>query len=225
MAGLDILVDSDYEPVTLALAKSQCLIDTDVDDEYFESVVIPGAREFAEIITARSYKPRTFREYFDGFPGQHLPIPYNMVFDLPTHHQFKSIPRRKFELMRSPCASVLQVQYLDQNGDEQTLDPSLYYVADHSEPASIYRASEHVEWPIPMRRVDSVWVDFKAGYQDPAASDAADFEVLPVICLQAMLLMISHWYENRLPVVPGSVGELPFAVSDLLEKNRVYYQA
>lgn len=226
MAGLDILLDSDYEPVSLDLAKSQCRIDSTVDDDYLTGLVVPGAREFVELVTARSLRPRTYCEYFDGFPGQNLPIPYNMAFDLPTHHQFKSIPRRRFELMRSPLVELVSIKYLDQAGEEQLLDSSLYYLSNHPQmvkPAEVLH-QPHAEWPIPSHRVDSVWIEYKAGYRDPGATDTEDYLKIPTTCVQAMLLLISHWYENRLPLAPAA-AELPFAISSLLDNNRVYYQA
>ncbi len=47
---------------------------------------------------------------------------------------------------------------------------------------------------------------------------------VPSVAKQAMQLMINHWYENRLPVVPGTMIEVPYAIEDLLLKNKVYYQ-
>jgi hypothetical protein len=45
------------------------------------------------------------------------------------------------------------------------------------------------------------------------------------IARQAMLMLITHWYENRLPIASAGLKELPYAVKDLLDANRVYYQA
>jgi len=45
------------------------------------------------------------------------------------------------------------------------------------------------------------------------------------IAKQAMLMLITHWYENRLPIASTGLKELPYAVKDLLDDNRVYYQA
>jgi uncharacterized phiE125 gp8 family phage protein len=230
MAGLDILQDDTSESFItglLPLAKKQCQLNegfTD-DDDYLTSVVIPGSLEFVEDHTARSLCLRTFREYFDGFPGQHMPIPYNFAFDHPLTHQFRSIPRKKFELQRSPIVALAQIQYIDQSGATQTLDPSAYYAASHRDPAEITRSSAQVCWPVPLHRLDTVWIDYTAGYRDPADETQLTVKPRPAMALQAMLLLIGHWYENRLPVAPSGVAELPYAVKNLLDRLRVYYQA
>jgi hypothetical protein len=218
MAGLDITTDLATEPLIVDLAKRQLQLDASYtdDDDYLANVLIPAARESAELHTARSYGVRSFREYFDGFPGQRLPIPYNYAIDIPSRHQFESLAPHRFELSRSPLVQVTQVQYLDQDGATQTLDPSVYTVSDHKDPASIFRAAPSAGWPVPLYRVDSVWVDYDAGYADGK---------LPAIALQAMLLLLSHWFENRTPVAATAGSELPFTVTNLLDKNRVYYQA
>lgn len=38
----------------------------------------------------------------------------------------------------------------------------------------------------------------------------------------AMLLLVAFWYENRLPVSPGEVTEMPYAVEALLQPYRIY---
>ena len=41
-----------------------------------------------------------------------------------------------------------------------------------------------------------------------------------------MLMLLTHWYENRLPVVAAaSINELPYTVKGCFDGNRVYYQA
>jgi hypothetical protein len=291
MAGIDITQYATCEPVSLGAAKSQLQLDSGftLDDEYIRGL-IRSARENAELHTARAFVTQGFREYFDGFPEDRLPIPYNVIYDLPTRHDFEPMQHNRFELSRSPLQFVVDVQYLDYEGNVQTLDPSLYYVAPRKEPARICHAP-HSWWPRPMRRVDSVWVDYIAGYGAPVTLSIAansnvtsgavftqfnvgqrlmipgagpaiqDDGVAPLqttilsvddsgnatlsasvvtpvvsvsawlgrpvaaIARQAMLMLITHWYENRLPIASAGLKELPYAVKDLLDANRVYYQA
>jgi len=286
MAGIDITQHATSEPVSLDMAKRQCQVNLDFpdDDEYLMSLV-SSAREKAELHTARSYLTRGFREYFDGFPEDRLPIPYNVTYDIPTRHDLEPEEHRLFELGRSPLQFVSAVQYLDLDGNQQTLDPSLYRVARWKEPAHIRHAPRSC-WPRPIEGVDSVWVDYVAGYGAPVilsigegsqVIDGASFApqtvgqsiVIPgagvagvplqttilsvddtgnaalanpvvaavvnvsawlgrpvaAIAIRAMLMLVTHWYENRLPVASASLKELPYAVKDLLDANRVYYQA
>jgi hypothetical protein len=295
MAGLDITQHATSEPVPLSWAKRQCQIESGItdDDEYLGGL-IRAARETAELHTNRSYLTRGFREYFDRFPEQRLPIPYNVIYDIPSRHQFETQPHNRFELSRSPLQRVVQIQYLDQNGDQQTLDPSIYYVAPHQEPAHIVRqpptdGNPPPAWPWVLHRADSVWVDYFAGYGNPvtlsmgavsAITSGADFALTDVgrqlsvplagpsvdgaltslvatilsvdvsgnatlsapavnavsgasawlglplagVAQRAMLLLITHWYENRLPIAAAGLKELPYGIKSMLDNNRVYYQ-
>jgi hypothetical protein len=47
---------------------------------------------------------------------------------------------------------------------------------------------------------------------------------IPFGDIQAMLLLVSHWYENRVPVQQGAMVEAPYMIQNMLNKNRVYYQ-
>jgi hypothetical protein len=291
MAGIDITQHAICEPISLGIAKSQLQLDSGFtqDDEYIRGL-IRSARKNAELHTARAYVTQGFREYFDGFPEDRLPIPYNVIYDLPTRHDFEPRQHNRFELSRSPLQLVADIQYLDCEGNTQTLDPSLYYVAPWKEPARICHAP-HCWWPRPLHREDSVWVDYTAGYGSlvplsiAASSDVTSGAVFartnvgqrlmipgagPAIpddgsaplqatilsvddsgnatlsasavtpaanapawlgspvdptARQAMLLLITHWYENRLPIASVGLKELPYAIKELLDGNRVYYQA
>lgn len=286
MAGLDILQEATSEPITLAAAKRQLRLDTSfTDDDDYIYGLIAAARELAEDHTARSFVPRQFREYFDGFPGTRLPIPYTAVMDFPLSHRYESRPHRRFELSRSPLVSIAQIQYLDQTGATQTLDPSVYYVSSHADPAHITRSGPGAQWPEVLQRADSVWVDFTAGYGVPvavtvaanataitgakfaptdagkpiqipgagalgapllttlasvdgqgagtlaaAASTAVTAaeawlgDALPPMLWAAMLLLIDHWYENRLPIMQAGQAEMPYGIRAQLDRRRVYYQ-
>jgi len=295
MAGLNITQHATSEPIPLSWAKRQCQVDSSfVDDDEYIGGLIRAAREAAELHTNRSFLTRGFREYFDGFPEQRLPIPYNVIYDIPTHHEFESRPHNRFELSRSPLQYVADIMYLDQNGNVQTLDPSIYYGSPWQEPAHILRqppteGNPPPVWPWVLRRADSVWVDYFAGYGNPvtvsiavnaavtsgavftannvgwqlsipgagpvvdgnptplvgtilsidtngnaalsasAATAAAGASAwlgrpLPGIAQRGMLMLITHWYENRLPIAAAALKELPYSVKSMLDSNRVYYQ-
>jgi hypothetical protein len=295
MAGLNITQHAVAEPIPLSWAKRQCQVNLSFndDDEYIAGL-IRDAREIAELHTNRSFLTRGFREYYDGFPEQRLPIPYNVIYDIPTRHEFESKPHNRFELSRSPLQYIAQIQYLDLHGDTQTLDPSIYYISPWREPAHILRqpptkGNPPPVWPWVLRRADSVWVDYFAGYGNPVslsiaaganvtsgavftqndvgrqvsipgARPSVDGAIVPLLAViqsvdgngnatlsasavtavegasawlgnpvagiaqRAMLLLITHWYENRLPVASAALKELPYAVKSMLDNNRVYYQ-
>lgn len=286
------------EPVSLTLAKQQLQIsagDTSQDD-YISGVLIPAAREVAEGHTAKAYLFQQYREYYHYFPGREwgpvaemVPQGYYGHGGIDHDHRRRERPNY-LEISRSPLRKIIRVQYLDQAGATQTLDPAQYVVNNAQDPAQIDRAAAVLggePWPATLRQVNSVWVDYVAGYggnvtvsmtngyavlnsvtgysfsaEDvglpisvPGAK-AANTALVSTIAsvtsgvatladnagaavtgetaflgrtplngdVQAMLLLIGHWYENRLPVARKDVAELPYAIQHLLDLNRVYYQ-
>jgi uncharacterized phiE125 gp8 family phage protein len=108
----------------------------------------------------------------------------------------------EFEPIRPPLISVT------------TID-SVYTVDTESEPGRIYEAYNQ-QWPTIRGDRNSIEIIYKAGY-GTAASD------VPQNVKQAMLLLIGHWYENREPVIVGTIiRNMPLAVQSLLMQDRVF---
>jgi len=72
-------------------------------------------------------------------------------------------------------------------------------------------------WPATLAGArETVAVRIDAGYADPAA--------IPADIVQAVLMLVAHWYRNREAVVIGAaVAELPMAVQALLAPHRRWY--
>lgn len=75
--------------------------------------------------------------------------------------------------LASPTYSVESVQFLDANGQVQTLDPVDYYVDKVTKPGYIVPASGK-RWPSTFARVNAVTVDFTAGYGPTDATVPAE---------------------------------------------------
>lgn len=122
-------------------------------------------------------------------------------------------PQFLIELPRPPSISVTSIKYIDSGGDLQTLDSSKYTADFNSYKARIVPAFNEI-WPTTRQVIDAVTIEYVAGYG--AAAD-----VLETI-KQAILLLISVWYENREPISESTVTEIPFTVSALLNMEKVY---
>lgn len=72
-------------------------------------------------------------------------------------------------------------------------------------------------WPsTTLRTMNPVQVTYVAGYGLAAS--------VPPHLVQLIKLLVSHWYENREPVVVGSItASIPLAVDSLIWLNRVRY--
>jgi uncharacterized phiE125 gp8 family phage protein len=108
-----------------------------------------------------------------------------------------------------PLSSVSSITYVDTDGATQTLNSSLYRVDTYSQPGRITPAYDQV-WPATQAVTNAVTVTFVAGY-------GATYASVPQTIRQAICLLASHWYENREPIVVGTItAPLPMAVESLL---------
>lgn len=111
-----------------------------------------------------------------------------------------------------PLQSVTSISYVDASGTTQTWAPSSYQV----DLASNRIMPVHDGfYPAIRRQLAAVTVRFVAGYGE--ASD------VPEPIRQAIMLLVSHWSENREPLNIGNiVNRLPFSVDALLAPYRVW---
>lgn len=101
------------------------------------------------------------------------------------------------ELSRGPFVSLTSVAYVDTAGDDQTV--SAARVRD----GKIYAPDGG--WPT-IGDYTTVTVTYVAGYGPYEA---------PEELVQAQLLLIAHWYQNREAVAEGTFNEIPLAVEAL----------
>jgi uncharacterized phiE125 gp8 family phage protein len=125
--------------VSLATAKDQLRIEQ--DDTAFDALLtlwIEGiTASEAEHVTGRAFVNRPMRVALDSFPDAIR--------------------------LAAPAYSVESVKYLDPDGVEKTLDPADYYADKVTEPGYIVPASGKA-WPATAVQVNTVTVDFTAGY-------------------------------------------------------------
>ena len=170
--GLKLVTPPEVEPVTLEEAKAHLRLESDADDAYV-SALVTAARERVELFLRRALITQTFEYTLDGFP-----------------------PKPLIDLPRPPLQSVESIQYMDSAGNVQTLAPE-DYVADASsnEIARVALAWNRF-WPITRCSINSVVIQFTAGYGDAG-------EDVPQGIRQGILIEVSNLYENREDVVVG----------------------
>lgn len=105
----------------------------------------------------------------------------------------------------APVISVTSVQYVDADEVTQTLSTSVYDVVLNEEPALITLADGQ-DFPITFNQPDAVTITFEAGYT-----------TVPPSALQAIRFLTSYWYQNREPVVVGTIAaSLPDTYTSLI---------
>lgn len=172
------------EPITEAEAFAQLRLDED-DGGILVPSMIGSAREMSEEFTRRQLVTATFTMKLDVFP-------VDTTIDVP----------------KPPLQSVTSIEYVDQNGDTQTLASNKYVVDTNSDPGRITLNSTE-SWPATNDQIDAVTIIFVAGYGAASA--------VPFIFKNAIRLMMTHSWENR-----GEVEvEMPDAIKSLLWMKRI----
>jgi hypothetical protein len=153
------------EPITLAQAKSQLVVDTGfTQDDAYITALITAARALCEKLTHRVFFDQTWKLTLDSFPWfdpQQGTLPpatrnnwalYSYFWDAIT-----------IFLPRPSCIQVNSITYIDLNGNQQTLPTDSYYVDVTSEPARIV-PSPATYWPYTQNYLPgSVQVTYVAG--------------------------------------------------------------
>jgi uncharacterized phiE125 gp8 family phage protein len=153
------------EPITLAEALYHLKEDADgsLNDGYVNTL-ITVARMACEDRTERTLVSTAWRLTLDAFPSA-------------------------IELHQPPIISVESVEYTDEDGATQTLDPSDYKLDAVSVPGYIVPAFGK-SWPATRNEVNAVRVNYTAGY-------GATAESVPKPLIQWMFLAIGDMYTNR----------------------------
>lgn len=162
------------EPVSLAQAKLQCRIDDDItQDDALLTGMITAARIVCENYIKRAFITQTWLHNLDDFPFWRN---WTTVGNPVT-------------LMKPPVQSVVSLVYLDQAGNSNTFDPSLYTLDNISEPARIIRNLAQ-PWPLTGFYPNAVQITAVHGYGD-CPND------VPLPARQAILMHVTWQYRNR----------------------------
>jgi uncharacterized phiE125 gp8 family phage protein len=227
--GLLLLAAPAEAPVTVAEAQVQ-IRSENPEEEALLASLIAAATANAEAYCRRRFVTQQWRLLLDMFPGgcgAWPPYTGDAVAGgfvpwsgMPTWYDEYALRaarrRRAIVVPHPPLASVQNVKYMDGDGVQQTLDPSVYVVRTAEVPGEIVPAFGQV-WPSPRFQSDAVSVDFTCGYGDAAA--------VPDAVKRAILMIVDNLYENRGTQSPVQLYEIPQAATWLLGPCRVIRHA
>ena len=192
------------EPAGLALAtvKNYLKIAYTSDDSLISSLAV-AARMVGETTTKQNWCTQTWDCFFDSFGEMVRSRDQSAVGLFPAIFTGQLYPLRG-----QPLQSVQFIQYLaGQQGNYLTWNPADYIVSTGlpGRIAPIYGQ------PFPILSIygpDAVWMRYTSGWDNAGAT-------VPQPWIQACLLLISHFYEHRLPVTEMQTYELPMAIDVL----------
>lgn len=164
----------------------------DEGEQEFIGSLISAAREQAEILQNRDLVQKQFDLSMDYWPSYRLEL-------------------------RTPAVSVDRLQYMDSNGDVTVMQegPDADYIVDLSKQPGVVAPPYNATWPTFTPWPSSaILLRFTSGY-----SSADPFWSGPGARIKmGMRLLISAWYNNRLPFERGvdAMSEYPYAVTSCL---------
>lgn len=213
--NLTLLQDStaDQEPISVADAQGYLVLDPTLDQAQIQTM-ITAARLEAENENGRELSVKQWKLALDSF------TPWGGVdhwMGWPTWdgrtYEF-GCTRERITLL-DPLVSVDAFTYKKADGTVVTLVENTDYIVDTLKHPGIVCPAPNTSWP-----GDDLWpssaieITFTAG-MEPAAC--------PSTIKQGMLLLVSQWYEGRLPFEAiRFVAELPFSVTSLFRNNKIW---
>ena len=204
-ASLRITQPPTVEPITLDEAAAHLNIDA-----YGSPAEYPNADLISALIVAA-------REYIEGLSGC-------MLAPQTVELGFRSFGMTDacldgISLRTGPVGGIASVSYYDENNALQTLAPETYELDAFVSPPRLYLANGQ-SWPATYDKPNAVRVAFYAGYD--ARGGSPDTNQIPESLRSAILLMIGHLYENREPVLVGTIAsELPMGVHALIQRYKM----
>lgn len=175
------------EPVTLDELKADRRITWTDDDAYITECGI-AAREILEEELSRSFITTTWTYYNDFF-----------IYD---QDYYLTLPIARANTINS-------IKYYLRN-NEYTITDYQFSPGQPGRVAPLFGAW----WPFTYGELDSVQIEFVAGYGDTA-------DKVPACIKKAIKLIAGHLYETREAVAMSSIGyEIPFTVSRLVNREK-----
>lgn len=178
-------------PVNVAELKTHLrLIGDDGSHDLMLGNLIAAATQVFERQTNTAIITRTLKVSLDGFPDTpdaiYLPMP--------------------------PSIAVTKVEYLDDTGTMQTLDPSLYHTDTDHQPARVTPAHDEA-WPTTRKLLGAVTVTYTAGHGEP--------DDVPQDITAAILMLASTYYEQPGAYTTLDLNAVPMAVETIIANRRM----
>jgi len=183
------------EPVTLTELKNHCrIVDVESPGEQDSelTLLLQAAREQYEAMTGRKLLKQTWQWYLDDFPAWDY-----------------------IELPHAPLISVGSLKYTDSAGVVHTLSSS-EYIVDAVSPVGRIVLKEGGVWPtVNLLEANAIEITFDVGFGTAASA-------VPAMDKIGVRWLAAHFYENREPVAPIKLEEVPIGLQALVRLRRMW---
>lgn len=209
--GLELSSGPATEPLTTAQAKAHLRVDGSDEDTLIDAL-IKTARKFVENYTGRALITQTWILWLDRIEEKAGAEPWwDGVREGPASLLYPEVSREVL-IPKAPLQSVTSITTFAPDDTDTEFAASNYFVDSKSTKGRVV-LKDGVIWPTNLREANAIKIEFEAGYGAAAA--------VPDDILQAMKMLIAHWFENREAVSENSMAEVPFGVKVILDQYRI----
>ncbi len=181
------------DPVTVDEAKTHLRVVSRSDDSYIGEL-IRAAREMAEAFMGRACCLQTVREYLTEWPCDGIFVP--------------SVPRFR---------ELTSFGYRDENGDDQTINVSLFYINNKSVRGKFRLKETETRPTLHGYGFNPITIEYTAGWNSPAA-DPDDEEEIPALVKQGIKEHVADMYVNRVPVNIARDGRIAVQIPGPIQR-------
>lgn len=212
--SLKLITPPAAEPISLTDAKSFLKVDT-TDDDTFITAIIKSARRHAESYTKRKLITQVWEYWLDEFPGG-IGGGNTRWWDGVVERPLSYLAGwgREVVLPLPPFQTLNFLNTYDLSDNLSAFDTTKLIIDTPTEGLGRIALKFGQIWPVPIRLTNSVQINFTVGY-------GTDSSLIPEDIMEAMRIMIGHFYEKRQPTESGRALDLPLSVDDLLQPWRV----
>lgn len=182
-------ITTETVPVSISDMKDHLRVTHTDEDSYIEALILAAAK-MCENFQNRRYMQTAKIEKLDEFPDNGIIRPG-----------------------WAPLIQVDSIQYVDVDGNTQTVSVSVYDVDTDMEPGRITPAYNET-WPSTRPEINAVTINYQAGY---ATADEVPDEIK-----HAIKLLVGHFYEHRESVSEVKLQEIPQGIQNLLWPGRIF---
>ncbi len=118
-------------------------------------------------------------------------------------------------LSLGPVQSVSSIKYYDTDGNLQTATLADFNIFGTPNRISIAPKTSKA-WPITQTRDDAIKIEYVIGYGSTSAS-------VPQTVRHALLMLVSHWYENREASSEKQMMNLPYGFAEMIGSERNHW--
>lgn len=212
--AIKLITDATVEPITLAQAKAYLRIDTsDTADDTLVSSLITAARRHAETYAKLSLITQTWDLWLDHFPFMEKKgdVWWSGTRQIAVSEVFGG--QAAIHVPKGPLLAVTWLKTYGLDDSVSTFDPTLLVTDTASVPGRVFLTYGNV-WPTDLRTRNAINLRYTAGF-------GTDSTLVPTDLVQAVKILIAHFYENREPILEGRALETPLSVRSLLDPYRV----